>query len=58
MTAKPISLQDISIRPQNDTEKILLDNIKNLMLSGKKPYVSFKNGDLILSVRGGTENVT
>lgn len=56
MTVKPITKQQLSIRPQSDIEKIYLSFLNDLVLSGKKPYVEMnENGDLLLSIenRGG-----
>jgi len=51
MTTKFISMQEISIRPQNDTEKIMLDNISAMLMSGKKPFVKFEGTDMILEIK-------
>lgn len=51
MTLKFLSLQDISIRPQNDTEKIILQNIKSLLISGKNPKINFIDDDMILEIK-------
>lgn len=51
MTTKFLALNTISIRPQNDTEKIMLSNISAMLLAGKKVNVSFKETDMILEVK-------
>lgn len=50
MTVKTLNIQTLSIRPQNDTEKVILDNMKNLLLT-KKAKVFFNNdGDMIIEI--------
>ena len=51
MTTKFLALNSISIRPQNDTEKIMLSNINAMLLAGKKVNVSFKESDMILEIK-------
>lgn len=51
MTTKFISMQAISIRPQNDTERIMLENIAAMILSGKKPYIRVEGQDMILEIK-------
>ena len=52
MTAKLINdLQTISIRPQNDTEVIILQNLSALLMSGKKPKISFDGNDMVLEIK-------
>ena len=51
MTTKFKSLQEISIRPQNDTERIMLENIAAMLVSGKKPTVKFEGQDMILEIK-------
>lgn len=52
MTAKFLSLQEISLRPQNDQDKILLENMNNLVISGKVANIKLnEKGDLILEVK-------
>lgn len=51
MTTKFLSLQTLSIRPQSDSEKILLSNINAMILSGKELSVTFKDGDMLLSIK-------
>ena len=52
MTTKFLALNSISIRPQNDTEKIMLSNINAMLLAGKKVNVSFKESDILHVLRG------
>lgn len=52
MTAKFLSLQEISLRPQNDQDKILLQNLNNLVISGKEASIKLlENNDLILEIK-------
>lgn len=52
MTSKFINdLQTISVRPQNDQEKIMLDNYYNLSLTGKEVKVKRQNDDIIFELR-------
>lgn len=52
MTAKTIkNFQTISIRPQNELEKMVIENIQALVISGKKPFIKIENGDLILEIK-------
>lgn len=51
MTTKFISMQSISIRPQNDTERLMLENLLAMLASGKKPYVKFEGTDMILEIK-------
>lgn len=51
MTTKFLALNTISIRPQNDTERIMLSNISAMLLAGKKVNVSFKETDMILEIK-------
>lgn len=52
MTSKVIkNFQTISLRPQNDLEKLIIENIRALILSGKEPHLSFEGDDMILEIR-------
>ena len=52
MTAKFLSLQTISLRPQNDTERLILEQLNAHVISGKKPSIKFeKNGDMIVDIK-------
>ena len=51
MTTKFLNANLISIRPQSDAEKILMSNISAMLISGKKPNVSFKENDMILEIK-------
>lgn len=51
MTAKFLSLQTISLRPQNDTERLIIEQLNGHVLSGKKPSVKFENGDMIFEIK-------
>lgn len=51
MTTKFLNMQTISIRPQNDTERIVLENLSAMLLSGKKPFVKFEGQDMILEIK-------
>lgn len=51
MTSKFIDMQTISIRPQNDTEKILFSNISGMIQSGKKVTVEFKDNDMLVKIK-------
>lgn len=51
MTTKFLDMQTLSIRPQSDAEKILLSNVNAMILSGKEISVSFKDTDMILSIK-------
>ena len=51
MTTKFLALNTISIRPQNDTDRIMLSNISAMLLAGKKVNVSFKETDMILEIK-------
>lgn len=57
MTSKFVNdLQTISLRPQNDVERIILSNIQALLLSGKIPKIHFEeNGDMILEIKSAKE---
>lgn len=50
MTAKPITLQSISIRPQNDLERMYIERLNALCVSGKKVKLNMKDGDLIIKI--------
>lgn len=52
MTAKVIrNFQTISLRPQNDLEKMIIENIRALIVSGKEPLISFSEEDMIIEVK-------
>lgn len=52
MTSKVIkNLLTISIRPQNDIEKLALENIKANLDSGKEPQIHFDGTDMILEIK-------
>ncbi len=51
MTTKFVNLQTISIRPQNDNDKILLDNVQALLVSGKKVNVRFDGKDMLIEIK-------
>lgn len=51
MTTKFISMQSISIRPQNDTERLMLENLFAMITSGKEPCVKFEGTDMILEIK-------
>lgn len=56
MTSKVIkNFQTISLRPQNDVEKLIIENIKALLISGKKPYISFEGDDMILEIKSSKQ---
>lgn len=52
MTAKFLTLQSVSLRPQNDTEKLILEQLNAHVLSGKKPTIRFEeNGDMVIEIK-------
>ena len=57
MTAKFVGLQDISIRPQNDTEKLIFDNLCDLLLTKDNYSITIDQSEdmkirgLIVSIR-------
>lgn len=52
MTSKVIkNFQTISLRPQNDVEKMIIENIRALVISGKEPHLSFEGEDMILEIK-------
>lgn len=51
MTAKFLSLQTVSLRPQNDTERLILEQLNAHVLSGKRPTIKFENGDMIIDIK-------
>lgn len=53
MTSKCINnFQTISLRPQNDLEKLVIQNIHALLLSGKEPHISFTDeNDMIIEIK-------
>lgn len=52
MTAKTLkNFQTISIRPQNDLEKLVIENIQALIISGKEPVISFNGEDMIIEIK-------
>lgn len=52
MTSKVINnLLTISIRPQNDLEKIAFENIKANLEAGKEPRIRFEGKDMILEIK-------
>lgn len=55
MTTKFIAMNKISIRPQNDSEKILLSNLGIMIQTGKIPVINYEtktdeNGKMIESL--------
>lgn len=51
MTAKFLSLQSVSLRPQNDTEKLIIEQLNAHLVSGKQPEIRFENGDMIVEIK-------
>ena len=55
MTTKILAMNKLSIRPQNDTEKIMLGNLGTMIQTGKEAVISFDNADnkndLILEIK-------
>lgn len=51
MTTKFLTINSISIKPQNDHDKILLSNVNAMLLSGKKVHISYKNDAMILEFK-------
>ena len=51
MTTKLLSAQKISIRPQSDAEKIILENILAMISSGKTAKVTFEGTDMIVEIK-------
>lgn len=45
------NFQTISLRPQNDLEKMIIENIRALVVSGKEPHLSFEGDDMILEIK-------
>lgn len=52
MTAKVVNnFQTISLRPQNELEKMIIENIMALVVSGKEPQIRMEGEDLILEIK-------
>jgi len=55
MTTKFLAMNKLSIRPQNDTEKIMLGNLGTMIQTGKEAVITFDNkdnkSDLILEIK-------
>lgn len=55
MTTKFLDMNKLSIRPQNDTEKLMLGNLGTMIQTGKEAVISFDNddgkSDLILEIK-------
>lgn len=55
MTTKFLAMNKLSIRPQNDTEKIMLGNLGTMIQTGKEAVITFNNkdnkSDLILEIK-------
>ena len=45
------NFQTISLRPQNDLEKMIIENIRALVISGKEPHLSFEGDEMILEIK-------
>ena len=54
MTTKLLSAQSISIRPQSDAEKIILENIASMIISGKEATIRFDKTDMIIDIKSKT----
>lgn len=42
MTTKFLSMNKLSIRPQNDTEKLMLGNLGTMIQTGKEANISYE----------------
>ena len=55
MTTKFLAMNKLSIRQQNDTEKIMLGNLGTMIQTGKEAVITFDNkdnkSDLILEIK-------
>ena len=55
MTTKFLAMNRLSIRPQNNTEKIMLGNLGTMIQTGKEAVITFDNkdnkSDLILEIK-------
>jgi hypothetical protein len=55
MTTKFLDMNKLSIRPQNDTERLMLGNLGTMIQTGKEAVISFDNddgkSDLILEIK-------
>lgn len=55
MTTKFLAMNKLSIRPQNDTEKIMLGNLGTMIQTGKEAVITFDNkdnkSDVILEIK-------
>ncbi len=55
MTTKFLDMNKLSIRPQNDTERLMLGNLGTMIQTGKEAKISFDNedgkNDLILEIK-------
>lgn len=55
MTTKFLAMNKLSIRPQNDTEKLMLGNLGTMVQTGKEAVISFDNedgkSDLVLEIK-------
>lgn len=55
MTVKTLNIQTLSIRSQNDTEKVILENMKGLLLTKKAQVYFNKEGDMIVEIKSKEE---
>jgi len=55
MTTKFLAMNKLSIRPQNDTEMLMLGNLGTMITTGKEAVITFDNSDgksdLILEIK-------
>lgn len=55
MTTKFLAMNKLSIRPQNDTEKLMLGNLGTMVQTGKEAVITFDNdegkSDLVLEIK-------
>lgn len=51
MTTKLLTAQSISIRPQSDAERIILENISAMIVSGKEANIKFEGTDMIIDIK-------
>lgn len=51
MTTKLLNAQTISIRPQSDAERIILEGMSAMILSGKEPKIKFEDTDMIVEIK-------
>ena len=60
MTTKFLAMNKLSIRPQNDTEKLMLGNLGVMIQTGKEAVISFDNedgkSDLVLEIKSKTKS--